>query len=128
METSDVTEPENGAITLLSRGGEEATVRKTNTDKGRGSGEKEHTGEGRWSEELSAPTTPEARLERVKATADEAISRLAQALEEGRSEALTQYLGAVSRFHKYSLYNVLLIASQRPDATHVAGFRTWLKF
>lgn len=30
-------------------------------------------------------------------------------------------------FHRYSLNNQLLIALQRPGATHVAGFRAWLK-
>ena len=30
-----------------------------------------------------------------------------------------------SKFHRYSLHNTLLIALQRPDASHVAGFRTW---
>jgi len=33
----------------------------------------------------------------------------------------------MSRFHKYSWGNCLLICSQRPDATHVAGFHSWLK-
>jgi antirestriction protein ArdC len=38
---------------------------------------------------------------------------------------LKQYLGAMGRFHRYSWGNVLLINSQRPDATRVAGFHTW---
>lgn len=37
------------------------------------------------------------------------------------------YLGAVQRFGTYSLNNILLILSQRPDATQVAGFRQWQK-
>jgi len=48
-------------------------------------------------------------------------------LNEGRSETLTQYLAAIGRFHRYSLRNVMLIASQKPTATHVAGFHTWHK-
>jgi hypothetical protein len=32
-----------------------------------------------------------------------AIEELVSALEAGHSEALTQYLAAISRFHKYSL-------------------------
>jgi antirestriction protein ArdC len=48
-------------------------------------------------------------------------------MEEGRSEALKNYLRAMSRFHRYSWGNCLLIFSQRPHATHVAGFHTWLK-
>lgn len=34
-------------------------------------------------------------------------------------------LAAAARFHRYSFRNVLLILSQRPDATQVAGYRTW---
>lgn len=56
-----------------------------------------------------------------------AVEELASALEAGRSEALTQYLAAISRFHKYSLHNVMLIVLQKPDASHVAGFHTWRK-
>ena len=33
----------------------------------------------------------------------------------------------MGRFHRYSWGNVLLIASQRPTATHVAGIYTWNK-
>jgi hypothetical protein len=36
-----------------------------------------------------------------------------------------EYLAAMGRFHEYSLGNALLIAVQRPNATHVAGYRTW---
>ena len=57
-----------------------------------------------------------------------ATEELASALEAGHSEALTPYLAAISRFHKYSLHNVMLIVLQKPDATHVAGFHTWHKF
>jgi hypothetical protein len=56
-----------------------------------------------------------------------AIEELAGALEAGRSEALTRYLAAIGRFHKYSLHNVMLIVPQKPAATHVAGFHTWHK-
>jgi antirestriction protein ArdC len=31
----------------------------------------------------------------------------------------------MGRFHRYSWGNTLLIATQRPDATHVAGFHAW---
>lgn len=36
-----------------------------------------------------------------------------------------RWLRACSRFHSYSFGNVLLILSQRKDATQVAGFHTW---
>ena len=35
------------------------------------------------------------------------------------------YLNAIARLHRYSLHNVMLIASQKPNASYVAGFRTW---
>jgi len=41
------------------------------------------------------------------------------------SEQFRQYLRTAARFHAYSLNNVLLIMWQRPNATHVAGYRTW---
>ena len=34
-------------------------------------------------------------------------------------------LAVATRFHHYSAGNVMLITAQRPDATHVAGYRTW---
>jgi hypothetical protein len=36
-----------------------------------------------------------------------------QSLESGHSEVLTQYLGAMARFHTYCFGNVMLIARQR---------------
>jgi len=63
--------------------------------------------------------------EKVRKIAEEALERLAATLEVGQSEALKNYLSAMGRFHRYSWGNVLLIASQRPGATHVAGYHTW---
>ena len=34
----------------------------------------------------------------------------------------------MSRFRRYSLHNVMLIALQKPAATHVAGFHTWKNY
>ena len=65
--------------------------------------------------------------ENIKKVTNQAIERLITALNEGRSETLTQYLAAIGRFHRYSLRNVMLIASQKPTATHVAGFHAWHK-
>jgi len=56
---------------------------------------------------------------------NKAIEQLSQALENGQSETLKNYLAAIGRFHRYSLRNVMLIASQKPTATHVAGFHAW---
>ena len=65
--------------------------------------------------------------ENIKKVTNQAIEQLITALNEGRSETLTQYLAAIGRFHRYSLRNVMLIASQKPTATHVAGFHAWHK-
>jgi len=53
------------------------------------------------------------------------IKLLIEQLEAGHSDALTNYLTAMSRFHTYSFGNVLEIARQMPVATRVAGFWTW---
>jgi len=59
--------------------------------------------------------------------------RLTQAiglLEQGiegilTSEGFANYLRTQSKFHRYSFNNTILIMAQRPDATHVAGYRKW---
>jgi antirestriction protein ArdC len=56
-----------------------------------------------------------------------ALATLAKALDSGDSQALTNYLTVMARFHSYSWNNSLLIAVQRPAATRVAGFHTWLR-
>lgn len=63
--------------------------------------------------------------EEVKKLIQQGITELNQALQNGHSETLEHYLDVLSRFHRYSFNNAILIAIQRPDATHVAGFRTW---
>lgn len=65
------------------------------------------------------------KSERIREITDQAAEQLVAALNAGRSEALTGYLKAIGRFYRYSLYNVMLIASQKPDASYVAGFCTW---
>ena len=59
--------------------------------------------------------------------ADEGITALNDAFKKGQSETLKRFLETVARFHHYSLNNALLITSQRPDATRVAGFNAWRK-
>ena len=65
------------------------------------------------------------KLEDIKNKTKDAVDYLVQSLESGHSEVLTQYLGAMARFHTYSFGNVMLIARQKPDASNVAGIRTW---
>jgi len=65
--------------------------------------------------------------EDIKNRTSEAVSHLVQSLQSGQSEVLTQYLNAIGRFHNYSFGNIMLIARQKPQATHVAGIHTWNK-
>src|SRR5271165_7084980 len=65
------------------------------------------------------------KLEEVNKRTKEAVDFLVTALESGQSAVLTQYLGAMAKFRNYSFGNVMLIARQKPDATHVSGYRTW---
>ena len=65
------------------------------------------------------------KLQEVNTRTKEAVDFLVAALESGHSEVLTAYLGAMAKFHTYSFGNIMLIARQKPDATNVAGLRTW---
>ena len=62
---------------------------------------------------------------KAKELVDSALNELRAQLEAGRSEALLAYLDCMSRFHRYSWSNVMLIDMQMPGATQVAGFHTW---
>ena len=53
------------------------------------------------------------KLEEIKNRTKDAVNHLVRSLESGHSEVLTQYLGAMARFHAYSFGNVMLIARQR---------------
>jgi len=53
------------------------------------------------------------KLEDIKNKTKDAVDHLVLSLESGHSEVLTQYLGAMARFHTYSFGNVMLIARQR---------------
>lgn len=69
----------------------------------------------------AASRKPSSKQELITAN----VKLLIEQLEAGHSDALTQYLTAISRFHHYSFGNVLEIARQMPTATRVAGFWTW---
>lgn len=64
--------------------------------------------------------------EQAKQLSESALDRLMAALEQGQSAMLKQYLAVMSRFRRYSWGNILLIYSQRPEATHVGGYHFWL--
>jgi len=60
-------------------------------------------------------------------TVKEGLHALAEELAAGKSERLVAVLDFASRFHRYSLGNQALIAAQCPQASYVAGYRTWQK-
>jgi antirestriction protein ArdC len=66
-----------------------------------------------------------ATKEQRRAADRERMNAAIEALQT--SDGWQRWLRARSRFHAYSFHNQLLIAHQCPDATHVAGFRAWLK-
>jgi hypothetical protein len=66
-------------------------------------------------------------IEQAKEVASKALQHLSESLEQGESEVLRNYLAAMGKFHRYSASNILLIITQRPDATRVAGYQTWRK-
>jgi antirestriction protein ArdC len=56
----------------------------------------------------------------------ELIEKLAEGVSNlTTSECWQRYLDFQSKFHRYSFGNVLLIAAQCHEATHVAGFGAW---
>lgn len=60
----------------------------------------------------------------------ERIKEITAGIEKGimelfESDRYRNYLTTMSRFHRYSLNNVMLIHAQRPNATLVAGFSKW---
>src|SRR6266404_3054915 len=75
-------------------------------------------------------TTPfhPINADEIKAKTDAALDALMADLQQGKSESLTKYLAVMGKFHNYSFGNQMLIAMQRPEATHVAGFRAWTRF
>ena len=67
------------------------------------------------------------KREAATAISEQAITELSEQLSQGKTEELEKYLTTMSTFHDYSFGNCLLIARQKPNATLVAGFRTWQK-
>lgn len=61
---------------------------------------------------------------------DEKTKQAFSMIEQGvknvySSESFKQYLSCLSKFHSYSLNNTLLILSQKPEASLVAGYHAW---
>lgn len=67
--------------------------------------------------------SPEQRreeTERIHQSLTDQVERL------NSSEEWMSFLATMSRFHNYSINNLLLIQAQCPGATRVAGFRKWM--
>ncbi len=63
-------------------------------------------------------------------TNKERLKEITDGIEQGikelfESDRYRQYLSVMSRFHRYSVNNTMLIYMQRPDASLVAGFQKW---
>lgn len=64
----------------------------------------------------------------LKKICEKHVNDLIKAIAETRDEKkFRQYLDFCSRFHRYSFSNRILIWSYQPDATFVAGYKTWHK-
>jgi antirestriction protein ArdC len=68
----------------------------------------------------------QAKVEELHRQLERAFELLAEEVTRGDTSRLQAYLMASTRFHSYSFGNQWLIWLSRPDATRVAGFRTWL--
>ena len=60
----------------------------------------------------------------------ERLREITDGIEQGikelfESEKYMRYLSVMSRFHRYSVNNTMLIYMQKPDATLVAGYNKW---
>jgi len=65
-----------------------------------------------------------------KTTAKDRLKEITESIETGiqelfQSDKYAEYLRTMSRFHKYSVNNTMLIYMQKPNATLVAGFNKW---
>ena len=67
-------------------------------------------------------TTQKTNKERLKEITDSIETGIRELFESDRYRS---YLSVMSRFHKYSVNNTMLIYLQKPDATLVAGFNKW---
>ena len=71
----------------------------------------------------------ENRWEQKRKEVDELVKKgfekLVGEIKQVHTENYLEYLAFISRFHKYSHTNQMLIFSQKPDATLVAGYKTW---
>jgi len=76
--------------------------------------------------DLSACNAQAGKAKELRQRIDDSLDGLAKAVDDVRaSETFRQFLEVQARFHKYSWHNSLLTCMQRPQATRVAGYKTW---
>ncbi len=75
--------------------------------------------------ERETETGREQKRNEVDEMVKKGFENLVGEIKQGHTENYLEYLAFVSRFHKYSHTNQMLIFCQKPDATLVAGYRTW---
>ena len=63
-----------------------------------------------------------SQADKVKALTDQLKEGVQEVFSSGK---YAEYLNTLSRFHRYSFRNSMLIYLQNPDATRVAGFNAW---
>lgn len=68
---------------------------------------------------MAEKQNPKERLKEITDSIETGIKELFE------SDKYKSYLQTMSRFHKYSFNNTMLISMQKPDATLVAGFNKW---
>lgn len=69
-------------------------------------------------------------MSKPKVSREEKMSMIQEKLETGvreifESENYKDYIRTMAKFTNYSINNCILIASQRPDASCVCGYKTW---
>lgn len=67
------------------------------------------------------------RKEVLQASVDEAVGKLLHLLDQGHTAEFMEAIAFIGRLWSYSRSNQILIAIQRPDASHVAGYQRWQK-
>ena len=81
-------------------------------------------------DEMSKEIHKEKGSEKMNEPKKDRLKEITDSLEQGikvlfSSGKYAEYLRTMSNFHSYSYNNILLIHSQKPNATRVAGFNKW---
>jgi antirestriction protein ArdC len=80
--------------------------------------------------EAASAATPVTPIVLTADNAKDKLKEITDRLEAGikgifESDRYAAYLKTLSKFHNYSMGNCILIAMQKPDATHIAGYSAW---